>query len=290
MGDKDKPGGNATVIDAVGDGPPMEVAGAGPDRQAPSVAAVAARRDRSRTPNGYVAELEVEAATSIPDLTLPDGAQPEVVTVGKANVAVARAAWVRAKTKLVEPAKYGTVDPDTLNVGDVGLLRGTFEIMRVDSDAVVVWTARRQMFAFSGLNTSSLVTGRGLACDDLVECYRTGRFGVYTIPVVRIKPAGVSRDTFDEEADALANELEKKVLAERLDARMALTKVRDAAMKKALADASAKAARQAPVPNDGPGEVRIRAKLAFDKLEKKLQDEARARVEKLYAEPTVSKK
>jgi hypothetical protein len=286
-----------TEIDVVGDGPAVEVRAAGPAEAEPSPAARAAQAAAkdpaakvARTPEDYMTELGAQAAAEIREPTVADDAPAEVKAAAKANTAAARAQWVYDKVKLPEKRKYSQVNEDNLNVGDVGWLRGTFRVIRIDSDAVVVRTAGGQLFAYSGRDTSGFITGRGLPCDEVVECYRTGKFGLYTLPVVRRKQTEVKHDPFDARAAELAKTKWSAAGEERFTAVGKLAEAKVAELDKALAAASAEAARQISVPKDGPGQDRIRAKVALEKLEKKLKDEAREKVETRYSVPVLDKK
>ena len=101
------------------------------------------------------------------------------------------------QVELPEPRKYSNLDADHLDVGEVGYLIGRYKTLRVDDGTVVFRTDQGTLFGFSGLDTSTMVTDRYYSTKRVVECYRTGKFGLHTLPVVRHKDTTVKRDPFD---------------------------------------------------------------------------------------------
>jgi hypothetical protein len=238
---------------------------------------------RKQTPEQIVAAWEAKSPEQVKGIRVPETARPEVKRVAVAYLTWKRAEWVYGQVRLPEAPKYSDLDADHLNVGDVGRLPGAFTTVRIDSDAVVFRTARGTLFAFSGLETSTMVSDRGYTTHSVVECYRTAKFGLYTLPVVRHKVAQ-SVNSFDAEVDEVGRQRVKTANKELLAARAKLSEARLAAIEAATAAASAEAARQIQVPKNGSAQDQIRAKVAFERLERKLQDEARQKAEEEYAD------
>lgn len=299
--DKNTAGEPATVIEQVGDGPPAAVPARNADHQprlpdppspAPAAGSVKAGnppavKSAARTPEARVAEWEALAAQQYPDVAVRAAAPKEVLDTVRAVVAYRRAEWVAERTRLAEPRKYSQLDADHLNVGESGYLPGGFTTVRVDSDTVVFRTRAGTLFAFSGLNTSTMVSDRGYKTDEVVECYRTGKFGLYTLPVVRHKNTAVRHNPEDVKVSELA--AQRAMAADQVadEATTKLARLIRVETDKAEAAASAEAARQIPVPKTGPALDQVKAKLAHEKLEKELREKARQEVEARYAVPAV---
>ena len=283
-GDKKK---STSTYERVGDGPGVEVPIQPKSEEKPVTLATPPSEDP-------LAAHEKEAAKSIPD-AIEDPRKPaEVFPVAKAKVAYNRASKVvdAITPKKVERSKPRDLDPLDITVGEQGMLNVVGKVIRVDDGTVVVspiWKGglvTGKMFAVSGTNTKNIATDQEIGFVGEYEAYRTAKFGIYTLVVIR-KVHREEKQTDPELIRLGLRAIDKKLKAEKEleKAKATLGLARDVAMEKAIRDAQAEATRKFPLVTTGPVEAQIKAKKANEAASAKLKAAAQERVSLAYAEP-----
>jgi hypothetical protein len=258
--------GASTTIEQVGDGPAVVVA----SRPQAGLDTEAAKSALSRA--------EAAATESVLAVTVAADLPPEVKTFAETLMAVRRA---KRAADVLAPRKLDRLNLNDLHVGEAGTADETCRVVRVDDEVLVLSTAAHQMFAVSGLNTANAATDQSIAVSGSFEAYRTGKFGIYTLVVIRsIAPDGTGQLAHRWATDRLG-----AMKIEHAKSAAALKAARDRAVTKAINEAEAEASRRFPVPKAGPVQDRIKAQRNYDEALPKLVKAAKEEAEARYAEP-----
>ncbi|HEX3152100.1 MAG TPA: hypothetical protein VHR66_28770 [Gemmataceae bacterium] len=232
-----------------------------------------------------LAALEAKAIEQFPAPALIREAPPAVVEYLAVRTATRRAAWVVKETALPKAKTPPPLNTNDLSVGQFGRINSSFEIVRIEDDAVLVKNHGGALFAYVGIKSSGLVAGSFLPIAGTYEVYRTGTFGADTLPVIRSKSLWISKDPGRIELADTAEGRLKDAEAKEFAAQRKLEAARNAAMEKALTDATAEAKKKVPIPTNATAQDQIRARLMFENLERQLQDAARDKVREMYSVP-----
>jgi hypothetical protein len=227
-------------------------------------------------------KLQAEAAASIPDIKLDDDCPAEVKSWAALKVKGRRLLWVAKK---LQPPQDPELDPTNFQVGQVGRVNVLGRVVRVDNGVLVLSVPKgrfdRAMFAVSGVDTSTVATDHEYPVYGRYEAYRTGKFGVYTLVVLRSASTdGRQQWRYDRVVEML-EKLKPEISAAR-DAHAVALK---AATEAATAEAKAEAEKRFPLSKTGTVQEQVKAKRDREEGEAKLVREAVAKVQARYAEP-----
>ncbi len=233
-----------------------------------------------------VIKLKADAATSYPDVRVPNGRAKEVHDLVAARTEVERGEHIHAE---FAPIKQSQLNLANLTFKSIGEVSAVVTVVRCDpaKSTLIVSVPKGRfdtaLFAVRGVETEGIATDQLLRFNGMYEVYATDNYGIYTLHVLREVPVDNTR----ADRRAMAQVALDAAEVVRDKAKDAHAKAWNKAHLAAIQSAEKEAKEKYLLLPDGQGTIqdRLLSQKAFDEGIKRMVAEAKAKVAEEFVVP-----